>query len=127
LSLPLSIPGASSTLRDRILGKIVMPGPATPCATWVGSYNRTGARTRKMRWGAHHRRPVIRAGGRGSRMVYVAPTMLKIAGVVPEHPAQIQACHDCPGGPAWHGVFFCVDLAHLRWGTQTENEADKQP
>lgn len=119
------VAGASSTLRERLLGKIVMPGPATPCATWVGGYNSPGKRTRKYKYSAHHRRPVVRAGGRTTTMIYVAPTLLRLAGILPERPEQVQACHCCPTGPAWHGLFSCVDLACLRWGTQAENEADK--
>lgn len=118
------LPGASPTLRDRLLGKIVMAGPATPCAVWVGAYNRPGRYSGKR--SKHHRRPVIKAGGRASSVLYVAPTLLQLAAIAPAHPAQRQALHTCPTGPAWHGMFACVDLDHLRWGTQAENEADKR-
>lgn len=114
---------ASATLRDRILGKVVMAGPATPCAIWVGAYNRPGKHSIKRR--RPHERPVVRLGGQNTSMVYVAPTMLQLAGIQPERPEQVQACHTCPCGAAWHGRYTCVDLAHLRWGSQAENEADK--
>jgi hypothetical protein len=110
--------GASITLRDRLLGKIVMPGPATPCATWVGAYNRHGRRGR-MRWFA---RPVIWLGGTFGPVVYVAPLLLKLAGILPEEPEQTEACHSCPTGTPPDGVYRCVDLAHLRWGTRGEND-----
>lgn len=117
---------ATDTLRERLLGKIVMPGPATPCATWVGGYNRPG-RTAYRKTSKHHRRPVIRLGGQRTNMVYVAPTLLRLAGVQPQRPEQVQACHrGCPCGHAWHGVYSCVDLDHLAWGTQAENEQDKK-
>lgn len=116
---------ATPTLRERLLSKIVMPGPATPCATWVGGYNRPGRNSVKK--ARLHRRPIIRLGTRATSLVYVAPTLLRIAGVAPERPDQVQACHrGCPTGPAWHGAFHCVDLDHLRWGDQRENEADKR-
>lgn len=119
-------PRATATLRERLLGKIVMPGPATPCATWVGAYNKVGRRA-PQKLTRHHRRPVVRLGRAGTPMVYVAPTLLRIAGVAPEHPAQVQACHcGCPTGPSWHGVYSCVDLEHLTWGTQAENEGHKR-
>lgn len=117
---------ATPTLRERLLSKIVMPGPATPCATWVGGYNKVG-KTSVKKHCKHHRRPVIRSGSKGSPIVYAAPTMLRIAAVAPERPEQTQACHvGCPTGPSWDGVYRCVDLDHLRWGTQAENESHKK-
>lgn len=62
-------------------------------------------------------------GGARGPIRYVAPVMLQLAGQ-PGAPG-LQACHSCPTGPPWHGLYSCVDLDHLRWGTQTENEADK--
>lgn len=117
---------ATPTLRERLLSKIVMPGPATPCAVYVGAYNQVGASSVKKHC-KHHRRPVIRLGGQQTPVVYVAPLLLKLAGVAPNRPEQNQACHvGCPTGPAWDGVYRCVDLDHLRWGTQAENERHKQ-
>lgn len=116
---------ATVTLRTRLLTKIVMPGPATPCAIWVGSYNSVG-RTSIKKHCKHHRRPVARLGGRQTSMIYVAPTLLQLAGITPATSDQTHACHRCPTGSAWHGVYTCVDLAHLRWGTPEENEADKR-
>lgn len=122
------IPGATDTLRERLLGKIVMPGPATPCATWVGARNQS----RGLRPGHQGRyvvscRPVIWRGGSFGGTAYVAPLLLEIAGEAPPTDAHREACHaGCPTGRAWNGVYLCVDLAHLRWGTRTENEADKR-
>lgn len=118
----MPIPGASPTLRERLLSKIVMPGPATPCATWVGAYNRPGRTS--VKHSKFHRRPVVQLGTRGSGMRYVAPLLLEMAGTLPA-PAQC-ACHTCPTGTPPDGVYRCVDLAHLRWGTYRENEADKR-
>lgn len=122
------IPHASPTLRDRLLSKIVMPGPATPCATWVGAYNRHAWR-RKTAPRAHLAcRPVIFAGG-GHRgpMIYVAPALLHLhddRGLVV---SGAEACHKgCPTGSPVDGVYRCVDLAHLYWGSRTENERDKR-
>lgn len=112
---------ASATLRERLLSKIVMPGPATPCATWVGAYNVDGRKNgRKNR----SRRPVIKAGPMRGPVLYVAPTMLTLAGVVPDRPDQTEALHSC--APPVNGVYTCVDLRCLRWGSRTENERDKR-
>lgn len=111
----------SPTLRDRILGKIVMAGPATPCATWVGAYNRHGRRGR-MRWFA---RPVVWAGGSFGPVIYVANALLRLSGAEPPTSEHREACHCCPTGTPVDGVYRCVDLDHLRWGTRAENEADK--
>lgn len=113
---------ASPTLRERLLSKIVQPGPATPCATWVGAYNIDG---RRRKWTAG-RRPVIQVGARGSPVVYVTRLLLSLAGVPRAHAGQIEACHCCPTGTPADGMYRCVDLAHLRWGTRAENEADKR-
>lgn len=113
---------ATPTLRDRLLGKIVMPGPATPCATWVGAYNIDGRKTGRQNRG---RRPVIQIGGIGSPVVYVTRLLLVLCGVQREHARQIEACHCCPTGTPPDGVYRCVDLDHLRWGARDENEADK--
>lgn len=115
---PPAIPGATDTLRDRLLGKIVMPGPATPCATWVGAYNKQGLRRRNL----YFRRPVIRLGGIGSRIVYVFPTLLRLAGILPERPDQTEACHCCPTGTPPDGVYRCVDVSHGVWGARSEND-----
>ncbi len=60
--------------------------------------------------------------------VYVAPLMLEIiANICRPGPTRGEACHrGCPTGAAWHGVYSCVDLAHLAWGSREENEADKR-
>lgn len=116
-------PGLLS-LRERLLGKIVMPGPATPCATWVGGYNQSRGfkKGHQGRYRSTHR-PVI---WWIASMVYVAPLMLeKIAGVARPSNQQNEACHRCPTGTPIDGVYRCVDLAHLRWGSRAENEADK--
>jgi hypothetical protein len=118
----MPVPGASATLRDRILGKIVMPGPATPCATWVGAYNVDGRRSGRRNRG---RRPVISAGVFRGRTLYVAPTLLQLAGIAPSHPAA-EAGHRCPCGVRHDGLYSCVDLDHLCWVDRTENEADKR-
>ena len=111
------------SLRDRLLGKIVMPGPATPCATWIGAYNRPSARSaRAGRKPAH--RPVIRAEGRRA-VIYVAPLMLTLAEIIPEHPDQTHAAHRWRMGVPINGVYSCVDLDCLRWASPAENEADK--
>lgn len=118
------IPGTSPTLRDRLLGKIVMPGPATPCATYVGAYNRPGQRSKRPHG---RRRPVICAGGRFGVMLYVAPTLLRLADIHPPTPDHVHACHvGCPTGVPWNGVYSCVDLDHLQWGTRKENEGHKR-
>jgi hypothetical protein len=118
-----------AALCERLLSKIVMPGPATPCATWIGAYNQSRG-FKKGHQGRYRetRRPVVRERPHqvGGVMIYVAPTMLRLAEIEPERAEQRQACHrGCPTGPAWQGVYSCVDLDHLRWGTQVENEADK--
>jgi hypothetical protein len=124
MTAPTMTPPLSPTLRERLLTKIVMPGPATPCATWVGAYNIDGRRSRSHR-GV---RPVIYPGGPNRKAVaYAAPTLLRVAGVEPERADQTEACHrGCPCGPSWDGVYRCTDLAHLEWGTRAENEADKR-
>ena len=119
----MAILGASTTLRERLLGKIVMPGPATPCATWVGAYNRQGLKRRNH----FFQRPVIRAGGKGSMVLYVAPTLLRLAEIEPERPEQTEACHHCPTGTPADGVYRCVDLNHLYWGSREENDGAHQP
>lgn len=117
---------ATPTLRERLLSKIVMPGPATPCATWVGAYNTDGRRTGRVH---RPRRPVISIGPRvGNTGVvgYVFPVLLHLAGVEPPTPAHTEACHrGCPCGAPVDGVYRCVDLAHGAWGTREENERDK--
>jgi len=118
--MPTNLPHATDTLRERILSKIVMPGPATPCATWVGGYNVDGRRTRGH---TPKRRPVVRLGGRGTTMVYVAPVLLTLAEGPPDGRV---ACHRCPTGTPADRTYRCVDLDHLRWGTRAENEADKR-
>lgn len=115
---------ASPTLRERLLGKIVMPGPATPCATWVGAYNRPSARSERARRKAACR-PVICSGGYRGPVIYVAPALLMLAGIAPEHPDQIHAAHRCRMGVPFDGVYRCVDLDCLRWASRAENEADK--
>ena len=123
--MPIDLAAATSTLRTRLLTKIVQPGPATPCATWIGAYNAVGQTSLKKHC-KHHRRPLIRLGGRRAPMAYVAPLLLALADRAPAQPAQVQACHrGCPCGATWHGLFSCVDLDHLYWGSQAENEADK--
>lgn len=113
-------------LRERLLAKIVMPGPATPCATWVGAYNRPGQfATRSQRKAAY--RPVIRERSwqQGGQMIYVAPLLLRIAGILPEREDQIHAAHRCRMGVPHDGMYRCVDLDCLRWASRAENEADK--
>lgn len=114
---------ATATLRERLLTKIVMPGPATPCATWVGGYNRHGFRRRTR----HFRRPVICEGGHHGQMLYVAPVLLTLASDGVVQIAGAEACHrGCPTGAPIDGVYRCVDLDHLRWGSRQENEEDKR-
>lgn len=113
---------ATPSLHKRLLGKIVNAGPATPCATWVGAYS-TG---RRRSTNTIHLRPVIQLGGRGSPVAYVAPTMLRLAGVVAESVDQREACHRCPTGTAHDAMYRCVDLAHLQWGSRDDNERDKR-
>ncbi len=119
-SIPIS--GATNTLLDRILGKIVMPGPAAPCATWVGAYSHG----RKRSTNTTHLRPVIQAGGRGTPVLYVAPTLLRLFADAPPSDEHREAGHSCPCGTRHDAVYACVDLAHLRWVTRDQNEADKR-
>lgn len=120
------VPGATATLEERLLSKIVNAGPATPCAVWIGAYNQSRGRPGMPRRGKHPtRRPVLQIGGLGSAVMYVARLLLILAGVQRVHARQIEACHTCPSGTPWNGVYTCVDLGHLRWGTREENEADK--
>jgi hypothetical protein len=113
-----------AALCERLLSKIVMPGPATPCATWVGAYNRPSARSERAgRKPAH--RPVISKGARAQGMIYVAPTLLQLAAIVPAREDQVHAAHRCRMGVPVDGVYRCVDLDCLRWASPAENEADK--
>lgn len=116
-----------SSLRERLLGKIVMPGPATPCATWVGAYNQSRG-FKKGHQGRYvmSRRPVIWTGGSFGTVVYAAPVLLKIAGIAQPSEEHTEACHTCPTGTPPDGVYRCVDLEHLRWGTRQDNERDKR-
>lgn len=116
-----NLAAATPTLRERLLGKIVNAGPATPCATWVGAYNRPGKTSVKGR--RVHRRPVIRLGVVGSPIVYVLPLLLQLSGEEPTEERR-QAGHTCP--TRCDGVYSCVDLAHARWVSQRENERDKR-
>ena len=111
---------ASATLRERLLGKIVMPGPATPCATWVGAYNRQGLKRRNF----YFRRPVIWLGGTFGPVVYVLPLLLQLAGIEPERDDQTEACHCCPTGTPPDGMYRCVDVAHAHWGSRAENDGN---
>lgn len=113
---------ATPTLRARLLSKIVMPGPATPCATWVGGYSLGRRRTRGA---VVHRRPVIQIGGRRSPVAYVARVVLTLAADRPSGIPAAEACHRCPTGTPVDAVYRCVDLDHLYWGSRTENERDK--
>lgn len=121
------MPGRATPLSERLLSKIVMPGPATPCATWVGAYNQSRG-FRKGHQGRYGmaRRPVIWLGGSYGRVVYAAPQLLKISGAEPPSVEHVEACHCCPTGTPVDRMYRCVDLEHLRWGTRAENEADKQ-
>lgn len=123
--MPTDPSTASPTLRERLLAKIVMPGPATPCATWVGAYNVDGRLTGRVHRG---RRPVIfLGGGRRGRIVYAAPTLLALVDDRRLVVAAAEACHrGCPTGEPVDGVYRCVDLAHLAWGSRQENEDDKR-
>ena len=67
----------------------------------------------------------MREGRRGSPMIYVAPTLLRLAGVVPAE-GQVHAAHRCRMGVPPDGVYRCVDLDCLRWASPAENEADKR-
>lgn len=123
-----ALPRASATLRERLLAKIVNAGPAAPCATWVGAYNVDGRKSGRKTRG---QRPVIYLdGGDRGPIVYVAPLLLALAHdtalrpLDPETGQPLEALHRCT--PSWDGVYRCVDLACLRWGTRLENEADKR-
>jgi hypothetical protein len=118
--MPTDLSAASPTLRERLYSKIVQPGPATPCATWVGAYNRHGLRRARRLF----HRPVVRLGAVGSPVVYVAPALLTLAGITPDRPDQTEACHTCPTGTPPDGVYRCVDLDHLQWGSREENDGN---
>lgn len=98
------------TLRHRVLSKIVVD-PKSGCHEWAGAYSlkRRG------------RRPVIRLGGKGSRVVLVARLVLEWKAGPP--PSSLhEAGHTCPLGENSK----CVNEDHLQWQTRTENEHQKQ-
>lgn len=117
--------GPPALLCERLLSKIVMPGPMTPCATWIGAYNRSAGlrRGHQGRYRATYR-PVV---WYLASTIYTAPLLLDVVAGIRRPTAEAnEACHKgCPCGPSWDLVYRCVDLAHLRWGTRHENEADK--
>lgn len=125
MPVPRSI--ATDSLRERLLSKIVMPGPATPCATWVGAYNQSrGLRPGHQGRYTVTRRPVIWSGGTCGTVMYVAPLLLQLADIEPPSEEHKEACHCCPTGTPPDRMYRCVDFAHIRWGTRHENEADKR-
>jgi hypothetical protein len=104
------IPGASGSLRRRIRAKVVKPHGRSGCWLW------TGAKSKK-RDGAL--RPVIRAGGKGSRLLLVARVVLALKDRVSlTLRAGLEAGHICHN----HG---CVNPRHLMWQTRLENEEAK--
>lgn len=119
-------PGASATLVDRLLSKIEFAKHPGDCDLWIAAYNIDGRKHGRRFRG---RRPVVQLGGKGTPMVYVAPLMLALSTdgnlrPVNEDGERLYALHSCDCGQ--DGWYRCVTLSHLRWGTQTENEADKQ-
>lgn len=106
------IPGASSSLRRRLRAKVLKPHGRSGCWLW------TGAKSKK-RDGAL--RPVIRVGGKGSRVVLVARIVLVLKDrvcLIARDYALLEAGHLCHN----HG---CVNPRHLMWQTRIENEHAK--
>lgn len=108
------IPGASVTLPARITVKVVeLCAGACGCHAWTGA-------TAQKRDGV--RRPKVRVGGRGSRVVLVARLVLVLKDRVPlwrRELERLEAGHTC-------GHFWCVNPEHLTWQTRIENEREKQ-
>jgi len=105
------IVGATGTLRARIRAKQVRAG-RDACWSWTGA-------TAQKRDGA--KRPKIRVGGRGSRVVLVARLLLCLRDRVPlaeRDAAKLEAGHTCDR-------FWCVNPRHLLWQTRIENEEAK--
>lgn len=116
---------ATSTLHERLLSKISTTPTSSGCLHWLGAFN-TDGRPRGRRY--RTRRPVIQLGRVGSPVVYVAPLLLALAGDGNIRPTardgvRLFALHRC--APPGDGIYRCVALEHLRWGTQMENEAEK--
>jgi hypothetical protein len=108
------IPGATSTLRKRVWAQIVR-GKRRECWRWVGILGGRGTRG--------GRRPRIRVGGRGSRIVHVTRILLALKDGVPlqeRTDAGLEAGHirEC-------NHYWCVNPAHLEWQTRSENEQQK--
>lgn len=123
----LRVLGATSTLVDRIVGKIRFSDVPGGCDIWTGAYNIDGRKNGRRNRG---RRPVIWLGGNSGPLVYVAPLLLALqngGNMRPtRHGVRLYALHNCVDGMCGDGGWYrCVTLAHLRWGTQEENEADK--
>ncbi len=105
------IPGATSSLRRRIYAKIVRTRNRRACWAWSGRHS-------KKRGGL---RPVVRAGGRGSRMLTVARVMLVLRDRVPlaQRDAELmEAGHKC-------NTYWCVNGSHLEWINRSGNEEAK--
>jgi hypothetical protein len=103
-------------LEERVLRKVQLPTGGdeallTQCWLWQGACSR---RER----GAD--RPVIQAGGRGSRILIVARLFCEWQHGPPPTPGH-EAGHTCPDGEN----ALCVSPHHLTWMTRTENERHK--
>jgi hypothetical protein len=115
MAVPLSktaqlIVGATPSLRRRIYAKIVRPSRRA-CWRWTGA-------TARKRDGA--KRPQVRVGGRGSRVIVVARVLLSLRDRIPLIDRYgLEAGHTCHH-------YWCVNPRHLEWQTRVQNEEAKQ-
>lgn len=106
------IPTASSTIRRRVYAKILWAPGRLACRSWGGAHSQKKSGPR----------PVIRAGGKGSKVVLVSRVLLALFDRVPLAMRDLEglrACHSC--GHGW-----CVNRRHLSWKDQSDNELDKE-
>lgn len=120
------MPGPSPTpWLPRFWAKVDQSAGPDGCWRWLGTHNPAAGRIRRE-WTGNTCRPRFRLMRTPSVHVYVAPLMLSIHDGVPldeRKAAGLYACHKpgvCPN--AW-----CVNWAHLYWGTHEENVRDRYP
>ena len=97
-------------------------GDALACWRWLGAFNRPSKKYREKHGAGESRRPVFKINTQ-TPVVYAHRLSLAITDGIPLWDRTgLEACHrvEC-------GHFWCVNPAHLYWGTPEQNRADRYP